>query len=326
MHGLNERDSMLAVGQKPWHGLGVVLAEPPKTGLEALEIAGLDWQVEKQALFLGDGRQVRLIDTADKSTFGAFGAIVRTDTSDMLGVVGPGYRPYQNRDMAALFDPLLADGTCTIETCGSLFGGKRVWMLAKIAGEQQHVASSADKIDRYLMLAHGHDGVLAVRFGFTYVRVVCNNTLSLAIRNRKESSLMKCLHTTNLKTNLEVLRDSMLVAEERFAMTADQYRILASRGVSRADLRRYASILVEAGDDEAKWTKRQREKIGQIVGNAIEGRGNSGKTWWDAYNGATEYLTWQASKTSQVRFNNLWFGQSATKNNQALELALELAS
>jgi len=325
-HNIHENDHMIAVGDRPWHGLGTTLQTAPATGKEALELAKLDWTVTKQSMFLGDGRQVRITGAISAANSGAYGAIVRDDTQEMLGVVGPNYTPYQNQDMAALFDPIIQDGSVAIETCGSLFNGRRVWMLAKFKKGSQVISGASDTVDRYLMLAHGHDGALAVRFGFTYIRVVCWNTLSLAVRDKSQSSLLKCLHTTNLKTNLEQLRNAISATNETFELTADQYRVLASKGVSRASLREYARIIVKAEEDDRNWTKPQKDKIGKIVGAAIDGKGNSGRTWWDAYNGATEYLTWSASKTSQTRFNNLWFGEAYTTNSEALELALEMAS
>lgn len=324
-HNIRENDNMIAVGARPWHGLGTTLEVAPSTGKEALELAKLDWTVTKQPIYLSDGRQVRLADSVAKAVNGAYGAIVREDTQEMLGVVGPGYHPYQNQDMASLFDPIIQDGTVQIETCGSLFNGRRVWMLAKFLKGRQYIGDSSDTVDRYLMLAHGHDGLLAVRFGFTYIRVVCWNTLSLAVKSN-QSSLLKCLHTTNLKTNLEQLRNAINASDETFELTADQYRRLVQRGVTRASLREYARVIVKADEEEKNWTKSQQDKIGKIVGAAMDGRGNHGRTWWDAYNGATEYLTWQASKTSQTRFNNLWFGSAYTTNVEALELALEMAS
>jgi phage/plasmid-like protein (TIGR03299 family) len=323
-HNLREHDSMISVGQRPWHGLGVTLQEPPKNGQEALELAKLDWSVTKVPMFLSDGRQVRISGSTSRKNDGHYGAILRDDTQEQLGVVGPGYTPYQNKQMAKLFDPLIADGTVSIETCGSLFNGRRVWMLAKFARGDSQITSEQDTVARYLMLAHGHDGTLAVRFGFTYVRVVCWNTMSLAMTDNR-SKLVRCLHTSNLEKNLETLRDAIDASHEVFELTADQYRKLASRGVNRTDLREYARILVQADADEADWTSQQRRKIGQIVGSAMEGIGNKGKSWWDAYNGATEFLTWTAGRRRENRLDSLWFGANAELNQKALELALEMS-
>jgi hypothetical protein len=198
-------------------------------------------------------------------------------------------------------------------------------MLGKLCNGSAQITGPDDTVNRYLMLSHGHDGSMAVRFGFTFIRVVCWNTLSLA-HSQHSSKLVKCLHTSSLKTNLEALRKALSVGDEVFELTAEAYRKLARSGVSRASLREYARIIVGAKEDSAHWTGQQRDKIGRIVGMALEGKGNRGQTWWDAYNGATEYLTWSAGRNKHNRFNSLWFGSAANTNRDALDLALEMAS
>lgn len=323
-HNIYENDSVLTVGEKPWHGLGVTMAEPPASGEEALRIAKLDWQVQREPLFLGDGTRAVVSGSVSRQNEGQYAAIVRQDTNDILGVVGPGYTPYQNSQMAELFNPLIDEGKVTIETCGSLYNGRRVWFLAKFKSGNMLIRNG-DEVAKYLLCAHGHDGCFAVRFGSVGIRVVCWNTLSAAVTDA-ESKLFRCLHTTNVEQNLKTLRDSLDAAEQTFELSAEQYRLLASRGVSRVDLREYARIIVEAEKDETKWTAGQRSKIGKIVGSAVDGRGNKGQTWWDGYNGVTEYLTWDRGKKQDYRLDSSWFGDSAKVNRQALELALSMSA
>jgi phage/plasmid-like protein (TIGR03299 family) len=323
-HNLFQHDSMLSVGERPWHGLGTTLAEAPKSSEEALRIAKLDWTVVREPLFLASGKRAVVSGAVSSSNDGQYAAIVREDTQDILGVVGPKYFPLQNSDMGKLFDPLIADGIVNIETCGSLFNGRRVWMLGAFASQSLTIEKD-DEVKKYLLLAHGHDGSLAVRFGFTPIRVVCHNTMSMAVQNGK-SGLVRCLHTSSLEDNLRILRDSIVEAEQQFELTAEQFRLLASRGVSRLDLRNYARLVVDAPEDDGKWTAAQKDKIGRIVGAACEGRGNTGRTWWHAYNGVTEYLTWQAGRKKDNRLDSVWFGANANLNTQALELALVLSA
>jgi phage/plasmid-like protein (TIGR03299 family) len=322
-HHIEEHDSMIAVGTRPWHGLGVTLAEPPATAEEALQLAGCSWTVSKRKMFLEDGAPVKIAGAVNRNNNGYPGAIVRDDTNEVLGVVGAGYVPMQNSQIANLYQPLIDEGIVDIDTCGSLWNGRRVWMLAKFKNSGE-VIDTNDTVSRYLMLSHGHDGQMAVRFGLTYVRVVCWNTLSLAVS--RGTALTKCLHTTNLIGNLETLRSFVMSNDENFALTAEVYRKLAQKTISRASLREYARQLVKAPEDQSDWNKVQADKIGQIVGMAMQGRGNSGQNWWHAYNGATEYLTWAAGRNKQTRFNNLWFGQNLSTNTEALELALSLSA
>jgi phage/plasmid-like protein (TIGR03299 family) len=327
-HQIHENDSMLAVGKTPWHGLGTTLATPPATAAEALKLSGLDWTVAKRPMFLDDGQPVKVktVYESARDRVSVPGAIVREDTNEILGVVGGQYLPYQNADMAELFDPLIQDGSVSIETCGSLFNGRRVWMLARFMSEHgsSMTIRDGDDVAKYLLLAHGHDGTLAVRFGFTPIRVVCNNTLSFALSDGK-SSLVKCLHTANLARNLQILRDAMKMADSAFELTAEQYRSLAARGVSTASLREYARLVVGADEIASKRTAAESRKIGEIVGSAMDGRGNTGRTWWDAYNGVTEWLTWTQGRDAASRINSVWFGGGVATSTDALKLALEMS-
>lgn len=322
-HMIRQDDGILTVGEKPWHGLGVTLDTPPATALEALQIAGMDWTCTKQRMKLEeDDRTVKIVGSTKKRD-GYWGCVVRDDTKEQLGVVGPSFQILQNRKLASLFEPFIAEGKLRIETCGSLMNGRRVWMLGKLEGEQE-IQNGGDIVRKYWMIAHGHDGSLAARVGFTPVRVVCWNTLSASLTNAA-SSLVKCLHTQSLENNLETLMRAMNATDEVFDLTCDQYRQLASRGVSRTDLREYARIIVDAPKDELKWTNPQRKKIGEIVGAAVEGIGNKGASWWDALNGVTEQLTWHVGRQKEVRLNSLWFGENYNLNQRALDLALDMS-
>jgi hypothetical protein len=117
----------------------------------------------------------------------------------------------------------------------------------------------------------------------------------------------------------------MDASDELFHLSCDQYRKLAGKGVSFADLKEYARIVVNAPVSVAEWTKDQDKKIWEIVEAATNGIGNMGASWWDAYNGVTEVLTWKSSRTTNRRMDSLWFGDNAANNTKALETALTMA-
>lgn len=323
-HNIQEHDSMVSVGERPWHGLGTTI-QGTVTGKEALTMAKMDWTVERKPLVLKeDGRPAVLTGSVSRSNDGQYAANVRSDTKEILGIVGPAYVPYQNHQMGELFDDLVSQGKLKIETVGSLYNGRRVWMLGRFVGGSQEV-EKGDAVRLYMLLAHGHDGQFAVRMGGTNIRVVCWNTLSAAVTG-EASTLVKCLHTRNLQQNLETLAKAYSAVADRFELSMENYRSLAMKGVSRAELREYSRIVVGAPKDEADRTHVQRKKMGQIVGAAMEGRGNSGRNFWHAYSGVTEYLTWQAGKTADTRLDNLWFGDSVAINKHALEVALQMSA
>jgi len=191
-------EQMLSVGRAPWHSLGVKLDNPP-TALEAIRLAGLDWQVTLEPLWT----RGTLSHDGQMQQAPVF-ATVRTSDRRILGVVGPQYRPLQNTEAFAFFEPFLDTGQASIETAGSLSGGKRVWVLAKLNRAPLEIAPG-DDVEKFLLLSNNHDGTLAIRVGFTPIRVVCQNTLSMAHRS-DASQLIRVRHSQHVRENLAAVQ------------------------------------------------------------------------------------------------------------------------
>jgi phage/plasmid-like protein (TIGR03299 family) len=165
-HGITARDSLMSVRQVPWHGLGVVLDHTPRTLDDALIGAGLTWSVAKAPLHRADGRAVDGVH-----------ATVREDTDEILGVVSDDYVVVQNRDCFAFLANLLGS-ELIFETAGSLWGGRQVFITAKLP---EHITVGGDEIRPYVVLSAWHTGTGAIRAMTTPVRAVCNNTVRLAL-------------------------------------------------------------------------------------------------------------------------------------------------
>ena len=148
-HQILENDTMFSVKERPWHGLGVVVETAP-TIEEAITLANLGWTVEPKEIKTADG-----INIPNKK------ALMRSDTNDCLGVVGSGYNILQNTEAFKFFEPFVENGLATLETAGSLFNGKRVFILAKIAGDDMEV-QKGDFVEKYILLSNAHDGSQAV--------------------------------------------------------------------------------------------------------------------------------------------------------------------
>jgi phage/plasmid-like protein (TIGR03299 family) len=162
-HMLMESDSMFSVREVPWHGLGTIVQEAP-SALEAIRIAGLTWQVECHPVHV-DGNMVP-----------GYKANVRSDTKKCLGIVSDRYKIVQNMEAFEFTDALL-EFDAKFETAGSLEDGKRVWLLARMPETE----ILGDKTENFLLFANCHDGKGAIRVAATAIRVVCNNTLNLAL-------------------------------------------------------------------------------------------------------------------------------------------------
>jgi len=309
-------ESMAYFGDRPWHRLCTALEEADLYNWpSASRKANLDWEVELVPLV-----------TADTQAKVDHRAVRRTSDSKVLGVVGPRYAVLQNKDAFGWFTPFLDAKEAALHTAGSLRGGSRIWVLAKLNREPLVIAQG-DEVEKFILLSHGHDGSLAVRCGFTPVRVVCANTLAMA-HGCDASKLIRVKHTKDVLENLENVREVMNLANQEFEATAEQYRLLARKSINQADLRKYVRRVLKVEDDQEGST-RLKNIVEEIMGLSEAGRGNNlpsiRGTYWSAYNGVSEWLTYNRGRTEDNRLNSLWFGDSANTNRHALEMALEMA-
>jgi len=188
-------ESMFSVREKPWHGLGTMVAEAPAS-IDALIYAGLDWRVVQQDVYTEDGNlipgfKVNLRDTDDAA----------------LGIVSDRYKVVQNEDAFQFTDDLLGEGV-VYETAGSLQGGKKVWMLAKMP---HRYIIAGDEITPYLVIMNSHDGSSGIKVAMTPIRVCCQNTLNLALSTAKRVWTTK--HTENVMSRVHEARETLQLAE-----------------------------------------------------------------------------------------------------------------
>ena len=190
-----EVETMFYTREKPWHGLGVRVEDAP-CSKEALAAAGLDWRVIQKPLVTSDGIPVP-----------GFWANLRETDSRVLGVVTDRYQVVRNEDAFAFTDNLLGGGI-TYETAGSLQNGRRTWILAKLP---QRYIISGDEITPYLVFMNAHNGSGAIKVAMTPVRVVCMNTLNLALATAKRS--WSTNHVGDIRGKMEDARHTLLYAD-----------------------------------------------------------------------------------------------------------------
>jgi phage/plasmid-like protein (TIGR03299 family) len=335
----HEIEQMMYVGARPWHGLGVHLDEAPTIG-DAIRHAGLDWVVRTQPLMLRsdfgramDGGTVRDIPAQ---------ATVRDSDGAILGIVGPDYKILQNADAFNFFQPFVESGAAFLETAGSLRGGRRVWVLAKLPATSDIIPG--DAVESYLLLSNSHDGTMAVRVGYTPIRVVCANTLAIA-HTDKASQYLRIRHVGDPAAALEEVQRVMNLASKTFEATAEQYRKLAAHDVVEADIRAYVrevfvqpkaktnaidvidAFPVDAADAPDLGGDRVTAKILELVesGRGADLRGVRG-TLWGAYNAVTEYVNHERGNNVDIRLDSLWFGNGAAISKRALGAALKMAA
>lgn len=322
----HEFQSGLFFGENAWHGLGVPL--PADSNVrhsidDAIKISGLDWKVETAPLFHHAPRVPGV--RSHHAKVEGFQAVRRKDTNAILGVVGERYHVLQNREQFDWFKPFLDAGEASFETCGALKNGTIVWVLARINRKDIEV-QSGDVVRKYLLLTSSHDGSMATNVGFSPIRVVCWNTLSMALNGK--SNLLKVRHTAKQKDALKAVRETINLLDQTFEATAVQYRRLAKCGIKLADLRKYVRLVLDLQDnDEANSTrsKNQLERIVQLCSAGV-GQNPDKLTAWGAYNGVTQYITHEYGHSAETRLRSAWYGPGEKMNDKALRLALELAS
>lgn len=311
----HEIENMFYMNETPWHGLGTRVIEIPTID-EAIAASGLNWKVGLKDLVTVDGEAVK-----HKATF-------RETDGKILGVVGPSYKPLQNLEAFKFFQPFLDQGVATLETAGSLRGGQRVWVMAKIKADPIVIVPKAnDVVQSYILLSNSHDGTLAVRVGFTPVRVVCANTMAMA-HSSDASKLIRVRHSQNVEEALVAIRDVMNVAKSEFEASAEQFKLLASKQINARDLERYVKMVFNVNKDLT--IEELDEKGSRVMAKILplfeKGRGNDldgvKGTYWAAYNAVNEYLQYERGSEAAARLDSMWFGTSASMNKKALDTAV----
>lgn len=307
-------------GESPWHRLGQKL-EAPATAAEAITAAGLDYEVTLTDVATVDGMMVPKTK-----------AVVRYDNQTVLGTVSDRYCPVQNRQAFGFLDAVVADGGLRYHTAGALGRGEKIFLLAKLPGEIR-VKNTDDLVNKYLLLSNAHDGSAALRVLFTPVRVVCQNTLSMALRQGHGEGV-SIRHNGNLAAKIEAAQRVLGLATTFYDDAQSKIDRLASVYPTAAQLDTYFKVLYPDPEDAADngRAKETREKLhGLFEGGIGHDMPGIKHTLWCAYNAVTELLDHRTyrGRNEQERASNrlqsIWWGTAAKVKEQAWEAALDLA-
>lgn len=318
-HELTTRKSgkveMAYTGDRPWHGLGQRL-EPGADINTWAEAAGMDWRVARSRVRYGEGPAQRVYE--DKHV------LFRSDDKTPLSVVSAEYKVVQPVEMLEFFRDLVGAAGYSLHTAGTLFGGKRFWALASVGAEA--VVVGEDRVGGYLLLSSSCDGSMATAARFTTVRVVCNNTLSMAATKKAEVSVS---HRTHFDP--AAVKAQLGVATGQFAEFMVAARALAKKRLPTPSVEAtVARVLLEtkavSDVDRVKESPAFRKIMGLFAGSAMGGTlaGAEG-TAWGMVNAVTEYVDHHArAGSADNRAFNAWFGRGDTLKSTALTRALEL--
>lgn len=328
-HGIeltNGRANMAYTGKTPWHELGQSI-EQAFTAETALVEANLDWEVEVAPLYHKDP-DAYVSDGMIESTKGK--VVRRTDTGDELGVVGPSYSPLQNRDAFSFFDGVFGEGNARYETAGYLGKGERMWLLAKMSDNNPMEIIPGDVVDKYLLLTNDHTGSHAVLGSFTPIRVVCNNTLTAAVRDViKGGNTVRVKHVGDVVDRLNFAGKVMAQAGVFYDEVKNLFQAFAKKQLNGEQTRTY---IHRSLFDDNKETKSRTTKVDEVEGLMHTGRGSdiSGVrgTVWGAYNAVTEYLDHHKEYRGGTakRLEASQFGTGLHLKKKALAIGAEMVS
>jgi phage/plasmid-like protein (TIGR03299 family) len=277
-----------AEGGTPWHHIGDAFKTAP-TLVQAATHPTLAWDVEQQPLFTTRGQKSDMV------------ANVRETDGALLGTVGPKTPVYQNSSAFDWFAPFIDDGTATIECVGSLRGGKRVFILAKLApnsADTEYVTAD-DKVGRYILLTNAHDGTASIQAGLTLIRVVCSNTLAAALK-AGAAEIVSVRHSAQMIARLETVRDAIESARQSSDAVMERYRAMRDIKVTkRSQVDAYLAQVFGAEErkrQEKAAKSNKRSKLANTIEQLMcEGVGTDlpgvKGTAWGLYNALTEYTT-----------------------------------
>jgi phage/plasmid-like protein (TIGR03299 family) len=298
----------------PWHGLGTPVREAP-TSRDALRLAGLEWEVESRPLEVVFGPDKRV-------PVEGWVANVRTTDGSVLGVVSAEYRIIQNHEAFDFVDALLEGGEVRYETAGSLYGGRKIWLLARMNRE---VNILGDKLDPYLLFTNSHDGTSAVVAKITPVRVVCANTLNLALQEVGRE--WTTIHRGDVKTKLEEAKRTLLMASKYMEALTQEAERLAQIKISDERWAEIVGELIPTDGINADWALRRVEAERVLLYDLmymedLKAKGLSG-TGWGAINAVADFVAHSMPRRQTATWRERRFDQ-ITSGHPMLDKARDL--
>ena len=311
----HEVETMAYAGAVPWHGLGVqVPADLSPT--QMLQKAGLDWTVEKVPAFVN-------IDGESKSI--GRSALVRSSDSKILDVVSNDWMPIQNSEAFEFFQEYCEAGDMEMHTAGSLKGGQVVWALAKV--KESFELFKGDRVESFLLFTNPHRFGQSMDLRFTPIRVVCNNTMSVALNGVAER-YYKQSHRSEFDP--AQVKEALGIATDKLAKYKEMAQFLGAKRYTEEKLKEYFSgVFPVLAYDKEKGP--QRKELSKSATRALEvidtqpGAEFARGSWWQAFNAVTYLVDHEIGKSADSRLTSAWFGPNKNVKLKALETAVEFA-
>ena len=294
-------------GETPWHGLGERVADN-LTPTEMLKAAHLDWKVEKVPVVAS--YKGAMLDTTKS-------ALVRDRDSKVLDIVGNDWNALQNEDAFKFFNEYIERGGMKMHTAGALDEGRIVWALAEV--NDSFEVFNGDKVDSYLLFVNPHKYGKTIEVKFTPVRVVCNNTLTLALNKKAANS-----YSTNHRAvfNSDEVKTQMGIAHNMMSTYKEAALHLGGKRYTNLTLTEYLKSVFNI--DKEKDLTRPAKIVRDII-ETQPGAEFAPGSWWNAFNGVTFAADHVFGNSQDTRLQSSWFGANKAKKDVAMQKALEFA-
>jgi phage/plasmid-like protein (TIGR03299 family) len=332
-HEITKREDgsfeMAYAGEMPWHKLGTKL-DQDQPSEEMIFSAKLNWCVSKMDLLIPSfiDSNGTIINDIKVNTHKA---VIRNDNKNILGIVGEDYSPIQNHEMFAFFESLCSVGKLKIETAGSLFGGKRVFAIAK-TDQIVKIHGTNDISENYIVIFNSHDGSLALKCFFSSIRVVCNNTLNAALKGARNAVSIR--HTGDISTRISEAQTILglnIKHQEKFSDIANH---LAQKMVDKETVENFLKECFVSPNKKEK-TEEDSTRTKNIIAKVKNNFENDPKnnlygingTAWSLLNAVTQYADHQSvsvSKSPDARMNSIMFGGGNILKQKALDLVMAI--
>jgi len=301
-------------GDVPWHGLGVKV-DGDLTPVQMLEAAGLDWTVSTQPCFtMLDDKRVRIGKQA----------LVRSSDNAILDIISDDWVPMQNQDAFEFFNDFVAAGDMSMETAGSLKGGKIVWALAAVK-ESFELFGGKDKIDAYLHFTNPHSYGQSIDVRFTPIRVVCNNTLTLSLRTQSKN-MVKVSHRREFDP--ELVKETLGVAKNKLQDYKAMAEFLTTKRYTNETIVDYFTRIFPVMSSKANPRKELSKSASSALSEVLHSQPGAelGEgSFWQAFNTVTYMTDHLIGRSADTRLQSAWYGTNQGLKTKALELAMEMA-
>lgn len=317
-------EKMAYVGQAPWHQLGNAL--PPRQPIEVwAQKAGMDWSIREASVRFMTGEAGAL---GSIQTFADQKVLYRSDTKAPLSVVSSRYQVVQPQEILEFYRDLTEVSGFELETAGVLKQGRKLWALAR-TGKEANLRGS-DLVRGYVLLATSCDGTLATTATPTTVRVVCNNTLTMALNSA--TGAIRVPHSTTF--DAQEVKRQLGIAVSQWDTFMYRMKMLAERKVrSHEAMNYFLKVLCHVDGQPDANQRLTNERALNRVQELYQGQGQGAElsatsgTAWGLLNAVTQYVDHERrARTQDHRLDSAWFGQGAVLKHRALEQALQLTS